>query len=652
MVDIRATRCWGHGFDCGAARFERDWQAVSEAELARDRAAAKLGLQVILAQLRTMPQAPGVYRMLGMAGEALYVGKAKNLKKRVVAYTHPDRLPGRLRRMVAETASMEVVTTHTEVEALLLEANLIKKLGPRYNILLRDDKSFPYILIARDHEWPQIVKHRGARSRKGEYFGPFASAGAVNETLSLMQRAFLLRSCPDAVFAARTRPCLLYQIKRCSAPCVGRIGHEAYEQLVDQARNFLSGHSQDVQREIAENMERASAALAYEEAAPYRDRIRALARIQARQDINPQDVDEADVIALHQAGGQCCIQVFFFRSSCNFGNRAFFPAQTQDRTPEEILAAFLGQFYADKTPPREILLSHPIAAEDEAVIAEALAEKAGRKVVLAVPRRGDRRKLVEHAYANAREALSRRMAESSAQRELLDGLGELFALGRAPERIEVYDNSHMQGGNPVGAMIVAGPDGFEKNEYRKFNIRSTDLAPGDDYGMLREVLTRRFRRAQQEQGAAVWPDLVLIDGGAGQLKTAREVFAELGVEDVPLAAIAKGPDRDAGRERFHLPSRPSFSLPPNDPLLYFLQRLRDEAHRFAIGSHRARRAKAIGTSPLDEIAGVGPGRKRALLHRFGSAREVSEAGVDDLATVPGISGTLAKKIYDHFHAGG
>ncbi len=620
-------------------------QPVSEAT-------GMIGVDVIIRQIQTLPQSPGVYRMLGKAGEALYVGKAKNLKKRVVAYTRLDRLPGRLRKMVTETATMEVVTTHTEVEALLLESNLIKKLGPRYNILLRDDKSFPYIFIAREHEWPQIVKHRGARNRKGEYFGPFASAGAVNETLSLMQRAFLLRSCADTVFAARTRPCLLYQIKRCSAPCVQRIEHDAYDQLVDQARDFLSGHSHDVQRRLAAQMEQASAAQEYEEAAVYRDRIRALSRIQARQDINPQDVDEADVIALHQAGGQCCIQVFFFRSGCNFGNRAFFPAQAQDGTPEEILSAFLGQFYADKTPPREILLSHPLAEEEVALMTEALAERAGRAIVLATPRRGDRKKLVEHAYDNAREALGRRMAESSAQLKLLEKLAEQFGLDRIPERIEIYDNSHIQGHNAVGGMVVAGPEGFAKNEYRKFNIRSTEIAPGDDYGMLREVLTRRFRRAMQEQGTTALPDLALIDGGAVHLKVAEEVFADLGVEDVALAAISKGVDRDAGREQFHLPGRPSFSLPPNDPLLYFLQRLRDEAHRFAIGSHRARRSREIGSSPLDEIGGVGPGRKRALLNRFGSAREVSEAGIEDLATVPGINRTLAKKIYDHFHPRG
>ena len=617
--------------------------------------AEKSGLEVILEQLRTMPTAPGVYRMLGKTGDALYVGKAKNLKKRVVAYTRLDQLPGRLRRMVNETVTMEVVITHTEVEALLLESNLIKKLGPRYNILLKDDKSFPYILIARDHEWPQIVKHRGARSRKGEYFGPFASAGAVNETLSLMQRAFLLRSCADTVFSARTRPCLLYQIKRCSAPCVGRIAHDDYERLVDQARNFLSGHSQDVQRDLAVHMEAASGERNYEEAAIYRDRIRALARVQARQDINPQDVDEADVIALHQAGGNCCVQVFFFRAGCNFGNRAFYPAQTQDSSPAEILAAFLGQFYADKAPPREILLSNELDAEDEAVIADALTEKLGRKVIVAAPKRGDRKKLVEHAYDNAREALSRRMAESAVQLKLLEGVADLFSLDRTIVRIEIYDNSHIQGRNPVGGMVVAGPEGFNKNEYRKFNIKSTELTPGDDYGMMREVLTRRFKRAMEkdeEEGGGIVPDLALIDGGAAQLKVAEEVFTELGVENVGLVAISKGPDRNAGRERFHMSGRPSFSLPPNDPVLYFLQRLRDEAHRFAIGSHRARRAKAMGTSPLDEIAGVGPGRKKALLHRFGSAREVGEAGIEDLATVPGVSRTLAKKIYDHFHPAG
>ena len=613
------------------------------------------GVAVVETQLRTLPATPGVYRMINKTGDILYVGKAKNLKKRVTAYTRAERLPLRLQRMIAETAGMEVVTTHTEVEALLLESNLIKRLAPRYNILLRDDKSFPYILITGDHAWPQIVKHRGARSRKGEYFGPFASAGAVNQTLSHLQRAFLLRSCSDSVFSARSRPCLLFQIKRCSAPCVGRITPSAYDGLVALARAFLSGQSHAVQQELAVQMEAASQALAYEEAAVFRDRIRALVQIQARQDINPTDVSEADVIALHQAGGQACIQVFFFRSGCNFGNRAFFPAQVQDRSAADILGAFLGQFYEDKTPPGEVLLSHPLEKEDHSLLAEALSLKAGRKVTLAAPRRGDRRKIIEHAYDNAREALGRRVAETSAHRKLLDGLAELFELDQAPNRVEIYDNSHIQGSHPVGAMVVAGEQGFVKAEYRKFNIKSADLAPGDDYGMMRETLTRRFRRIQKddpngERGS--WPDLVLIDGGPGQLKVAADVFSELGIDDLPLVAISKGVDRDAGRERIHPQDRPAFSLPPNDPLLYFLQRLRDEAHRFAIGSHRIRRSKAIGASPLDEIGGIGAGRKKALLHHFGSARGVAEAGLPDLEAVSGISRTLAKKIYDHFHPDG
>jgi excinuclease ABC subunit C len=613
------------------------------------------GAQVIDENLRTMPAAPGVYRMVNQAGSVLYVGKAKNLGKRLAAYVRPDRLPPRLQRMVAETASLEVVTTHTEVEALLLESNLIKKLAPRYNILLRDDKSFPYILITGDHSWPQIVKHRGARTRKGEYFGPFASAGAVNQTLSQLQRAFLLRSCSDAVFSTRSRPCLLHQIRRCSAPCTDRISSADYAQLVAEARAFLSGQSQSVQHDLVRRMEQSSQALAYEEAAYYRDRIRALSRVQAHQDINPQELGEADVIALHQAGGQACIQVFFFRSGCNFGNRAFFPAQTQDQAPEDILAAFLGQFYEDKDPPREVLLSAPLPPADVALLGEALSLKAGHKVTVGVPKRGDRRKVIEHAYDNAREALGRRMAQSSAQRRLIDQLAQLFALDRPPERIEIYDNSHIQGANAVGAMVVAGPDGFLKNEYRKFNIRAEGATPGDDYAMMREVLGRRFRRAQKEdpdRERGNWPDLVLIDGGPGQLKVACEVFAELGIADVALAAVAKGADRNAGRERFHVPDRPAFTLPPNDPLLYFLQRLRDEAHRFAIGSHRSRRSMRIGESPLDEIGGIGSHRKKSLLHHFGSARGVAEAGLTDLITVPGISRTMAKKIYDHFHPGG
>lgn len=614
---------------------------------------AATGVAVIDEQLRTMPSGPGVYRMLDRRGDALYVGKAKNLKKRVGSYVRLDRLPGRLQRMVADTASMEVIVTHTEVEALLLESNLIKRLAPRYNILLRDDKSFPYILITGDDDWPQIVKHRGARSRKGRYFGPFASAAAVNQTLSHLQRAFLLRSCSDAVFSGRTRPCLLYQIKRCSAPCVGRITREDYGTLVDEARSFLSGGSQRIQRELAVRMEAASQAMDFESAAVYRDRLRALARVQAHQDINLPRVEEADVVALHQAGGQACIQVFFFRSGCNYGNRAYFPAHTQNEEPGEIVAAFLGQFYEDKQPPRLVLVSEqPAEAE---LLAEALAVRAGYRVTIARPLRGDRRKIVDLALNNAREALGRRMAESASQRRLLEEVQTVFGLEAPPDRIEVYDNSHISGSDAVGAMVVAGPEGLAKASYRKFNIRTAELAPGDDYGMMREVLTRRFRRAQKEdpdRERGMWPDLVLIDGGVGQLNVACQVFADLGVDDVALAAISKGPDRDAGREQFHLPNRPAFSLDPKSPVLYFLQRLRDEAHRFAIGSHRARRSKGLGQSTLDDVPGVGPRRKRALLHHFGSAREVAGAGLADLESVEGISRALAKKIYDHFHSGG
>lgn len=612
-----------------------------------------VGVAVINRTLETMPAGPGVYRMMNAKGDPLYVGKAKNLKKRVVAYTHPERQTLRIQRMIAETASMEVVTTHTEVEALLLESNLIKKLGPRYNILLRDDKSFPHILVTAGHDFPQVLKHRGARNRAGEYFGPFASAGAVNQTLAALQRAFLLRSCSDSVFASRTRPCLLFQIKRCSAPCVDRISRPDYLALVEEARAFLTGHSQRVQKDLVSRMEAASAAMEYEQAALYRDRIRALTKIQAHQDINPAEVDEADVVALHQAGGQTCVQVFFFRAGCNYGNRSYFPQHAQDEEAAEVMAAFLGQFYADKMPPKELILSQEPA--EAGIVARALSEKAGRKVTLSIPKRGDRKRLVEHAYDNARDALGRRMAESSAQGKLLDGVAETFGLEGPPARIEVYDNSHIQGTNAVGGMIVAGPEGLMKSAYRKFNIKSEELEPGDDYGMMREVLSRRFKRAQKEdpdRDRGQWPDLVLIDGGLGQLNATLEVFAELGIDDVALVSIAKGPDRNAGRERFFMPDRPPFSLEPRDPVLYFLQRLRDEAHRFAIGSHRDRRAKAMGQSPLDEVAGIGARRKKALLHHFGSAREVAGAGLADLEAVPGISRAMAKKIYDHFHPQG
>ncbi len=608
------------------------------------------GRSVIEEQLKTLPSAPGVYRMLSERGDVLYVGKAKNLKKRVVAYTRFDTMPGRLQRMVAQTASMEIVTTHTEVEALLLESNLIKRLTPRYNILLRDDKSFPYILLTDDHDWPQLIKHRGARTRSGQYFGPFASATAVNHTLSFLQRAFLLRTCSDAVFASRTRPCLLHQIKRCSGPCANKIAHADYMLLVDEIRAFLSGKSRVISQDLSARMQQASEELNFEEAALYRDRIRALSHILARQDINLPALEDADVIALSQAGGQSCIQVFFFRSGCNYGNRAYFPAQTTAESDSEILEAFVGQFYDDRPPPQLVLLSAPLP--QSALMAEALTLKAGHKVVLQVPQRGDKRKLMDHAALNAREALGRRLAENTAHRQMLEETATLFSLSAPPARIEVYDNSHIQGTHAVGGMVVFGPDGFMKNAYRKFNIRGEDLTPGDDFGMMREVMTRRFSRALREdpdRESGQWPDLLLIDGGEGQLSSVQETLADLGLTDLAVVAISKGPDRNAGREQFHQTGRPTFSLEPKSPVLYFLQRLRDEVHRFAIGTHRARRSKAISQSLLDEIPGIGAQRKKALLHHFGSARHVAQAGLSDLEAVDGISQAIAKKIYDHFH---
>jgi excinuclease ABC subunit C len=609
------------------------------------------GVEVIAAQVATLPSGPGVYRMSDVKGNALYVGKAKSLKKRVAAYTRPDRLPTRIQRMIAGTAVLEVITTHTEVEALLLESNLIKGLRPRYNITLRDDKSYPFILLRSDHAWPQLLKHRGAQKTPGEYFGPFASAGAVNRTLSTLQRAFPLRSCSDNIFVNRTRPCLQYQIKRCTAPCVARIDSPAYGEIVEQARDFLAGKSHDIQRRLASRMQDASDRLAYETAAIYRDRIRALAEIQAQQDVNVRDLGAADIIALVQEAGAACVQVFFFRAGQNYGNRTFFPDRTRDRPAAEVMAAFIGQFYADKTPPETILVSH--LPRDDELLAEALSHRAGRKVAIACPARGAKRKVVERALTNATEALGRRMAESSAQRRLLEGVARVFDLEAPPGRIEVYDNSHISGRDALGAMIVAGPEGFVKSAYRRFNIKDTEIAPGDDYAMLREVLQRRFTRALKEDpDREAWPDLVLIDGGPGQLSAARQVFADLGIDDVPFAAIAKGPDRNAGREHFYAPDREPFSLPPNDPVLYFLQRLRDEAHRFVIGAHRSRRERAIGQSPLDEIPGIGSRRKRALLHRFGSAADVARAGLADLELVDGISKTVARRIYDHFHPDG
>jgi len=609
------------------------------------------GIELIRRKMRTMPGSPGVYRMIGGRGKVLYVGKARNLKKRVATYASPGRLSVRLQRMVAETRDMEIVTTHTEVEALLLEANLIKTLKPHFNILLRDDKSFADILIAKDHAFPQILKHRGARKRKGEYYGPFASAGAVNRTITALQRAFLLRNCSDSVFASRNRPCLQYQIKRCSAPCVDRVDKAGYEALVRQAHAFLTGRSHAVQEELARQMQDASEALEFERAAALRDRIKALTLIQSQQDINPVGIGDADVIALAQEGGQSCVQVFFFRDGRNHGNRAYFPSHDRDAEPDEIMSAFIGQFYDGRPAPKQILVSHDAA--EAALLAEALTIRTGRRVAIRRPQRGRLRKPLEHAVTNARSALARRMSESASQRRLLEGLGRTLALDAAPERIEVFDNSHIQGENAVGAMIVAGPEGLNKAAYRKFNIRAAgDAAAGDDYAMMREVLGRRFRRALKEdpdRDDGAWPDLVVIDGGPGQLSAAAETLQELGIEDIELLAIAKGPDRNAGRERFHRPGRASFILEPKDPVLYFLQRLRDEAHRFAIGTHRARRGKGLTASPLDEIPGVGARRKRALLQHFGSAKAVAQAGLGDLEAVAGISGAVARKIYGHFH---
>ncbi|WP_404969424.1 excinuclease ABC subunit UvrC [Thalassospira profundimaris] len=607
------------------------------------------GVTAIKHALKTMPGSPGVYRMIDEKDRVLYVGKAKNLKKRVTSYTHITRLPIRIARMVAQTVRMEIITTHTEAEALLLESNLIKKLKPRYNILLRDDKSFPYILITEDHGYPRIVKHRGARAKDGSCFGPFASAWAVNNTINHLQRAFLLRSCTDAVFANRSRPCLLYQIKRCSGPCVDRISKPEYDGLVDICRDFLSGRSKAILKQLEASMLEASEQMEFEKAAMYRDRIRALSQIQSHQDINLEGLEEADVIALHHEGGQSCVQVFFFRSGSNYGNRSYFPRHEQSAEIPEILSAFVGQFYANKPAPRQVLLSHEI--EGQKLVEEALAINNGHKVELLVPQRGGKRKLVDHALTNAREALGRRMAESASQRKLLDGLADKLDLDSPPERIEVYDNSHIQGTNMVGGMIVAGPEGFMKNAYRKFNIKG-DIAPGDDFAMMREVLTRRFARAQKEdpdRENGTWPDLCLIDGGLGQLGVARQVLEDLGIDDVMLVGVAKGVDRNAGKEVLHIPGKEPVRLDQKDPVLYFIQRLRDEAHRWAIGTHRAKRSKQIGKSVLDAVPGIGGARKKALLHHFGSARGVADAGLADLEAVDGISAAIARKIYDHFH---
>ena len=623
-----------------------------------DPPAPLIGAALIKDHVTRLPDRPGVYRMMGEDGEVLYVGKARSLKKRVVQYAQGRFHTQRIALMVDLTRSMEFITTRTETDALLLEINLIKQLKPRFNVLLRDDKSFPEIVIRREHPAAQLRKHRGAHTIKGDYFGPFASAHSVTRTLNTLQKAFLLRSCSDSVYESRTRPCLLHQIKRCAAPCTGLISLEDYAGLVEQAEAFLRGKSRAVMQRLSDDMQAASDAMAFELAARLRDRIRALASVAQETQINPETLEEADVFALYSQGGQACVQVFFFRAGQNWGNRAYFPKIPQgggaDKSDEdaEIMAAFLGQFYDDKPIPRLVLVSL-IPAETE-LLAEAFAQKSGRKVEINRPQRGEKRQLVDDALTNAREALGRKMAESSAQTKLLIGVAEAFGLESPPERIEVYDNSHIMGTNAVGGMIVAGPDGFQKSQYRKFNIRGADITPGDDFGMMKEVLRRRFARLakDEEDGSdAVRPDLVLIDGGMGQIAAVMEVMADLGVDDVAVVGVAKGPDRDAGLERFFIPGKPYFMLEPRSPVLYYLQRLRDEAHRFAIGTHRAKRSAEMKKNPLDEIDGVGPGRKRALLHAFGSARGVSRASVEDLLKVDGVSGPLAERVYAYFRKG-
>ena len=613
----------------------------------------RTGHDVVQDYLKTLDGSPGVYRMLNAASEVLYVGKARNLKARVSNYARPSGHSGRIARMIFETVSMMFLTTRTELEALLLEQNLIKQLKPRYNVLLRDDKSFPNILISSEHTYPQIKKHRGKKSEKGAYFGPFASAGAVNRTLNQLQKVFLLRNCSDSMFEARTRPCLQFQIKRCSAPCVEKISREGYARLVADATRFLEGKTTSVQADLAKSMAEASEQMEFERAAALRDRIRALTQVQQSQGVNPKGVAEADVVALHLEHGQACVQVFFIRANQSWGNRDFYPRTGAGAEAPEIMEAFLTQFYDDKDPPRLILLSHPVENPD--LVAEALAVRAGRKVELAIPQRGEKVELVENASRNARESLARRMAESTTQNKLLVGLAEAFDLDTPPQRIEVYDNSHIQGTNAVGGMIVAGVDGFLKSQYRKFNIKSAAGANSDDFGMMKEVLTRRFERLLKEdpeRKSDMWPDLLLIDGGQGQVSAVAGIMSELGVEDIPMVGVAKGIDRDAGKEVFHRHGERPFALQRNDPVLYFVQRLRDEAHRWAIGAHRAKRAKAVSLTPLDDIPGIGATRKRALLQHFGSAKAVARAGLSDLQAVDGISEAMAKTIADYFSAKG
>jgi excinuclease ABC subunit C len=623
------------------------------------------GTEVIRHFWATLPNAPGVYRMLDAKGDVLYVGKAKSLKNRVGSYARGQAHSNRIARMIGQTTSMEFVTTATETEALLLEANLIKQLKPRYNVLLRDDKSLPYILLTADHEASQLVKHRGARKRKGDYYGPFASVWAVNRTINALQRAFLLRSCNDSYFENRTRPCLLFQIKRCSGPCTNEIPHEEYAGLVDEARAFLSGKSNAVKQRITDEMQQAAEELEFERAARCRDRLAALSAIQGVQGINTQSVEEADVFALDEQAGQFCVEVFFFRNWQNWGNRAYFPKADKSMSREEVLGSFMAQFYDDKPAPRLILLSHEI--EDAELMAAALSTRTETRVEIHSPQRGERRQLIEYALRNAREALGRRLADTSSQQKLLVSLGQAFGLPKVPKRVEVYDNSHIMGTNAVGAMVVAGVNGFMKQHYRTFNMKSEDLKPGDDYGMMREMLQRRFARLVKEEPRGsetdgqtgddafpAWPDLVLIDGGKGQLEAARQALAEVGVseDDVALVGIAKGRDRDAGRETFFKPGQPAFKMPPRDPALYFVQRLRDEAHRFAIGAHRAKRKRELVKNPLDEIPGIGPTRKRALLHHFGTVKAIQRAALEDLMKAPGVNAAMARAVYDFFHERG
>ena len=613
----------------------------------------KTGYKIIQKYVATLDSSPGVYRMLDDQARVLYVGKARNLKARVSNYARPTGHSARIARMISETSSMMFLTTRTETEALLLEQNLIKQLKPRYNVLLRDDKSFPNILVTTQHRFPQIKKHRGAKSEKGAYYGPFASAGSVNRTLSQLQRVFMLRNCTDAMFESRTRPCLQYQIKRCSGPCVDRISRDNYAASVKDAQRFLSGRSTEVQETLAAQMAAASEAMEFEQAASLRDRIRALTQVQTTQGINPRTVKEADIVALHLEAGQACVQVFFIRANQNWGNRDFYPRVAADMGHAEVMEAFLGQFYATKESPRAMILSHGIENAD--LMQQLLSDKLGRKVDIIVPLRGEKLELISGALRNAKESLARKMAETATQAKLLRGLADAFELDQPPQRIEVYDNSHIQGSNAVGAMIVAGPEGLMKNSYRKFNISDENVTPGDDFGMMKEVLSRRFKRLMKEdpdRSLDHWPDLLLIDGGAGQVSAVAKVMAEFGVEDIPMVGVAKGIDRDLGKEEFHIRGQRPFALQRNDPVLYFIQRLRDEAHRFAIGTHRAKRAKAIGATPLDDIAGVGASRKRALLAHFGSAKAVSRANLADLKAVDGISAAMAEKIFGFFHEKG